>query len=168
MKRALPSKSGFTLIELMVVTTIVVLLLLSVSSMFMTFMLSNARTNITRQIKAEGSEMISQMEFVLRNARSTSLSCSAAGSGNTIGSGGVNITDADGNIVVLAYNANRITLGGKPLNSNFVVSTAPTLTCYQDTNNLKTSVGIRFTLSRTEDSSTLQEDFTALTQLRNS
>lgn len=167
-------KNGFTLIELLVVTSIVIMLLLTISSMFMTFLISNARTNISRQIKAEGSEMIDRMEFVLRNARSVnqtsgvSITCSQAGSVNTVSGTGFNITDVDGNVINISYAGNRILLAGKELNSTFVVSSAPTLTCYRDPNNQKTTIGIRFSLTRTENSSTLQEDFTALAQLRNS
>lgn len=61
-------QSGFTLIELMIVTSLMVILSLTVSSMFMTFLITNARTNTKNTLKVEGSNALSQMEFMLRNS----------------------------------------------------------------------------------------------------
>jgi prepilin-type N-terminal cleavage/methylation domain-containing protein len=163
-------KAGFTLIELLVVTSIVVLLLLTISAMFMTFLLSNARTNVTRQIKAEGSEMIDRLEFVLRNARSVnqtsgvSIGCVQGGTANGVNGTGFNITDVNGNPIKISFDGSRILLSDKALNSTFVVSENPVLTCYQDPNNQKTTIKVQFSL----ESSNIQEDFSATVQLRNS
>ncbi len=59
---------GFTLIELMIVTSLMVILSLTVSAMFMTFLVTNARTNTKNTLKIEGSYALSQMEFLLRNS----------------------------------------------------------------------------------------------------
>lgn len=61
-------QQGFTLIELMIVTALMVILSLTVSSMFMTFLITNARTNTKNTLKVEGSYALSQMEFLLRNS----------------------------------------------------------------------------------------------------
>ena len=61
-------QAGFTLIELMIVTSLMVILSLTVSSMFMTFLITNARTNTRNTLKVEGSYALSQMEFMLRNS----------------------------------------------------------------------------------------------------
>ena len=61
-------QSGFTLIELMIVTSLMVILTLTVSAMFMTFLITNARTNTKNTLKVEGSYALSQMEFLLRNS----------------------------------------------------------------------------------------------------
>lgn len=62
------SQRGFTLIELMIVTALMVILSLTVSAMFMTFLITNARTNTKNTLKVEGSYALSQMEFLLRNS----------------------------------------------------------------------------------------------------
>jgi prepilin-type N-terminal cleavage/methylation domain-containing protein len=62
------SKAGFTLIELLIVTSLVVILSLTVSAMFMTFLITNARTNTKNTLKVEGSHALSQMEHMLRNS----------------------------------------------------------------------------------------------------
>jgi len=62
------SQNGFTLIELLIVTALMVILTLTVSAMFMTFMVTNARTNTKNTLKVEGSYALSQIEFMLRNS----------------------------------------------------------------------------------------------------
>ena len=61
-------QAGFTLIELMIVTSLMVILSLTVSALFMTFLITNARTNTKNTLKVEGSYALSQMEFMLRNS----------------------------------------------------------------------------------------------------
>lgn len=60
--------SGFTLIELLIVVSLSVMLMLSASSLFMTFLLGNTKVTRMQTIKHEGEYVMSQMEFLLRNA----------------------------------------------------------------------------------------------------
>lgn len=64
------NKHGFTLIELLVVTALAIMLMLSASAVFMTFLIGSAKTNLSQKVKAEGNQAISQIKFLLRNARS--------------------------------------------------------------------------------------------------
>jgi Tfp pilus assembly protein FimT len=72
MRIQLPSlrseSAGFTLVELLVVTSLSVLLMLTATSVFITFMMSDARTQSIGQITEEGDYAMSQMEFLFRNA----------------------------------------------------------------------------------------------------
>ncbi len=61
-------KLGFTLIELLVVTSLTVMLMLTATSVFLTFFISEAQTEVIGDITDEGDYAISQMEFLLRNA----------------------------------------------------------------------------------------------------
>lgn len=61
-------QAGFTLIELMIVTSLIVILSLTVSAMFMTFLITNARTNTKNTLKVEGAHALTQMEYMLRNS----------------------------------------------------------------------------------------------------
>lgn len=61
-------EAGFTLIELLIVTALIVILSLTVSAMFMTFLVTNARTNTKNTLKVEGSHALTQMEYMLRNS----------------------------------------------------------------------------------------------------
>lgn len=65
---------GFTLIELIVASGITALLLLTVTSMFATFLMSNVRTNLRRQLQNEGNSAMQQLEFQIRNASSARCS----------------------------------------------------------------------------------------------
>ena len=60
--------TGFTLIELVVVTGLISMLLITISSMFMATLTSNLKTTIRQQIKEEGGYVLSQIEFMLRNS----------------------------------------------------------------------------------------------------
>lgn len=182
MKKTARTKNGFTLVELLVVTTIVVLLLLSISAMFMTFLISGARNNIMREIKAEGAEMIDKIEFNMRSAQGVettsgaSITCSTNGSTTTMtGSNAtLNIQDVNGADIPFEYVDNgttdrHIELNNETLNSTYVLSGAPQVTCFRDAATQKTTIRITFTLSRNYEAvSTLSETFTALMQLRNS
>jgi competence protein ComGC len=63
------AQAGFTLIELLITTSLTVLLMLTITSLFMTFLLGNSKTNVRKIIKEEGLHAISQMEFLIKNAR---------------------------------------------------------------------------------------------------
>ncbi len=62
------SQRGFTLIELLIVVTLSVMLLLTASTLFITLLIGNTKTNSLSLIKTEGTAAIAQMEFLLRNA----------------------------------------------------------------------------------------------------
>jgi prepilin-type N-terminal cleavage/methylation domain-containing protein len=59
---------GFTLIEMMVVISLMVMLMLTAASLFFTTLIGTSKTNVTTQVKEEGDFAISQIEFLLRNA----------------------------------------------------------------------------------------------------
>ena len=62
------NQDGFTLVELLITTGLTVLLLLTITSMFMTFLIGNSKTNVRKTVKEEGLHALSQMEFTLKNA----------------------------------------------------------------------------------------------------
>jgi len=63
-----PPPSGFTLIEVLVVVSLTVMLLLTASTLFMTFLISNTKTSSNILIKNEGNYANAQIEFLIRNA----------------------------------------------------------------------------------------------------
>ncbi|MFZ5376728.1 MAG: hypothetical protein ACOZAN_03630 [Patescibacteria group bacterium] len=63
------NQAGFTVIELLIVTLLSVMLMMAVSTVFMTFMLNSAKLSIEQSIKAEGSHTVDQIATILRNAR---------------------------------------------------------------------------------------------------
>jgi type II secretory pathway component PulJ len=63
------SQSGFTLIEVLVMTGLTVILLLSASAIFMTFLLNQSLVTQKQQIKSEGDNALKQMVQVLRQAK---------------------------------------------------------------------------------------------------
>lgn len=65
----LSNASGFTLIELLVVASLTVMIMLTVTSMFMTFLVTSQKANIQQQVKREGEDALSKIEFTLRNSR---------------------------------------------------------------------------------------------------
>lgn len=71
MKQDLPitNQTGFTLIELLITTALTVMLMLTITTMFMTFLIGNSKTNIRKNIKEEGLHAISRIEFILKNSK---------------------------------------------------------------------------------------------------
>lgn len=61
-------QAGFTLIELMVVITLMVMLMLTASSVLFTTLVGTGKTGTSSLIKQEGDFAIDQIEFLLRNA----------------------------------------------------------------------------------------------------
>lgn len=62
------TSSGFTFIELLVVISLTVVIMLSVTSLFMIFLVSNSRTSTEQVVKSEGDSALQQMTLLLRNA----------------------------------------------------------------------------------------------------
>ncbi len=114
-------QAGFTLIELLITTSLTVLLMLTITSMFMTFLIGNSKTNIRKTIKEEGLHALSQMEFIIKNARyiegacssgMTTLSVVGLDSGVTLYS-----TATDSTINKIASNSARLTSATVTLNN---------------------------------------------------
>lgn len=151
-------QAGFTLLELMITTFLGALLLLGASSMFLVFISGNATTNVRRQINQEGQQIISTMEFRLRNAKE--------------------VTNCTGANTIIAYKdienvAHELKLAGgvfiaddSALHSIFVASSdvAP-FTCSQDSSTGKQKVTISFTLTKAGTS--LSQDFSTNVEVRN-
>jgi len=162
-------KNGFTLIELLITTSLAVMLLLAISSLFMTFLLGNAKTNTKKTVKEEGFYALSQMEFLLRNAKYIDESvntCTSGMSSITIVSfdGGTTtlatITDAaDNNNVKIASNSSYLTSGAVTISSN------PTFDCIGEVGNRH--VGINFGLEKVTPDGTVSEQFNTTVSLRN-
>lgn len=60
--------AGFTLIEMVVVISLVVMLMLAATTLFYATLLSNSKATVTQTVKNEGTYALGQMEFLLRNA----------------------------------------------------------------------------------------------------
>lgn len=174
----LPRKSfqaGFTLIELMVTTVITTILLLTASTILMTFFLTNSRTAVRRQIKTEGARALDRIEFVARAAQDCT---DTNGVSNTTGSD-ITFTNTDGTTTefktALKDGVNNLVMINQPANteeyliSNFSVAMTDgqfLLACVQESGTNKKYANIRFNL--TNLSTTITENFTTLTVLRNS
>lgn len=164
--------AGFTLLELMIATVLGAMLLLTASTLFMTFMIGNANTNARRQLSAEGIQMLGTLEYHIRNAKS------AVCAGNNLTLTKLDGTSAqacfsDLNPIKLNFNSNG-SCGSNPLNADSVISQtqtaplvfAPYFTCIQAANG-KQTVEIQFTL-KTSDDSSITAPFSTIVQLRNS
>lgn len=162
-------KNGFTLIELLITTALSALLLLGISSLFMTFLLGNAKTNTKKTINQEGSFALGQMEFLIRNSQyidETSNPCTGGMSSITIVSldGGSTTFAAvadtsDNNSIKLASNSAFLTSGAVTISSN------PTFDCSGAVGNRQ--VGITFGLEKITPDGTVTQQFNSSVSLRN-
>jgi prepilin-type N-terminal cleavage/methylation domain-containing protein len=60
--------NGFTLIELLVVISVLVMMMLAASALFLSAVVGNTKTARVQSVKNEGKYALAQMEFLLRNA----------------------------------------------------------------------------------------------------
>lgn len=97
------AQAGFTLIELVIVAGLLAMLMVTVSTMFMTTLNSNLRTQTRQQIKSEGSFILERFEFMLRNAATLSPSqlCQS-------GMSQISIINPDGNQTTFALSSAQI------------------------------------------------------------
>lgn len=163
------TQAGFTLIELLITTSLTVLLMLTITTMFMTFLISNSRTNVRKIVKEEGLYALNQMEFILKNAfyvDETSNPCTT------------NMTEID--IVSLDrgsttfntitdLNGSKIASNGATLTSNAVDLTGLRFDCSGSPGNRV--VTVRFTLEKItptlSDDAQVTENFETTVQIRN-
>lgn len=158
-------KAGFTLVELLVTTAITSIILLSASTILMTFFLSNSRTTIRRQIKSEGNRALGRIEFIARGGQSCT---------NLAGNTGVTITSLGGDsVTTLTDTGTNITIsvdGGtaQPLLTAFsLADTASVIRCETEGGKQYIRASLVITNSDTADGA-VTETFTSFTVLRNS
>lgn len=157
------AQRGFTLIELLVVTGITGLLLLTVSSMFMTVLVGRAQSSLRDQVHTEGNEIMGRIEFIVRN--SVEADCSGATPVfTTITSDEVTFTrNASEQLIMDTNGTDQDILDSESMRvMNFTLScqTAP------DTN--KKSVSVYLQLRHSDVETEVSEEFTSIVQLRNS
>lgn len=151
-------QAGFTLLELMITTILGALLLLGASSMFLVFISGNATTNVRRQINQEGQQIISTMEFRLRNAKEV-INCSGA---NTT----IEYKDIENVARELKLEGGIFIADASALHSVFVASSdSQPFTCIQDPTTGKQKVTISFTLTKAGTS--LSQVFFTNVEVRN-
>lgn len=73
--KKLKKMAGFTLVELLVVTSLTVILMVASTSVFAMLIFTTNKTKIEEKIKNEGNNALSNMEFVLRNAEEVTSLC---------------------------------------------------------------------------------------------
>lgn len=155
---------GFSLLELMIATVLGSILLLTASSLFMTFMIGNANTNARRQMSAEGTQMLGTLEYHIRNAKSAHCDNSSTKK--------LTLTKLDGSKAQACFDNPSLKFSSttdncdSELNSEFVVVDSNQFTCTSSPNG-KTTVKIEFSLGTSEDSN-ITETFSRVIQLRNS
>jgi prepilin-type N-terminal cleavage/methylation domain-containing protein len=157
-----PTKAGFTVIELLVVTAITAFILLAATSMMAVFMLSSAKNNVRRQMKAEGNAAISKIEYEVRDG-------TGCDSGNTVKKASYNVRvlrDTSTNQIVFSK-----IIGGTPANTTLTTYTSPsaiTFSCTVHAASGKSYVIVSFTLEGTGSNAQIKENFRSIIFLRNS
>lgn len=163
---------GYSLVELLVVTALMLLLLLGVSTLLIASLTSDARITIRQELRAEGNYALDTMSYFIRNAKSLS-NCSSPGQTLTVinedrresqfsvvPNGGYNQIASD-SAAVGSFLARRAFLTQAPYEvSNF------SMDCNDD--NAQPYVTISFTLERTDvEGDPINNDFRHTVLMRN-
>jgi len=147
-------RAGFTLIELLIVVSLSVMLMLSASSLFMTFLLGNTKVSRMQTIKQEGEHALSQMEFLLRNAvqlvrnndnkicvrNMSSVSFISLDNGQTTLAAAMDYNDS---LIKLASNSTKFLTSAE-----VEIIDGPFFDCVESEDKLTQYVGIKFTLRK--------------------
>ncbi|MCC6711200.1 MAG: type II secretion system protein [Candidatus Pacebacteria bacterium] len=60
---------GFSLLELLIVAGLSVMVMMTVTTLFLTFIITSRKSNIKQKVHAEGEEALNKIEFILRNSQ---------------------------------------------------------------------------------------------------
>jgi competence protein ComGC len=144
------NQSGFTLVEVLVTTSLTVMIMLTITSMFMTFLVSNSKTNIKKVVKEEGLHAMNQIEFILKNAYyldETNYACD-------IDMPALEVVSLDGGITNFSNQGGKIASNSASLTSDEVVLSNFNFDCTGTVGNR--SIKIYFELQK--DAPTLSEN----------
>lgn len=158
-------QTGFTLVELLITTSLTVLLMLTITTMFMTFLIGNSKTNIRQTVKEEGLHALSQMEFIIRNARNYDASFQAC----TTNRSTIRVVGLDGGLTIYSNTGGKIASNSARLTSDAVTLSGLNFDCSGDTGNRQ--VKITFTLTKAAPTlgadSDIVESFESIVNMRN-
>lgn len=168
-------QAGFTLVELLIVTAITLIIMLTASVLFMTFLISNSKINSAQLVKQEGQHALQQMEFLLRNA--IELLPNTADQECQVGMSEIKFRSIDGGITTLAKEDDNgkdkiASNSGIYLTSQAVdITEGPTFDCTQDTDESHPYIDITFTLRKgtpgvDQNRDIVEEKFSTSTTLR--
>jgi type IV pilus assembly protein PilW len=174
-------QSGFTLLEMLIAMALATMLLMTITALFMTFLVSGAKSNIKRTLIREGQYALSQMEFMLRNADTLKLNSAFKTCDPTMdriafysrdGWSTEFLQATDNGVVKIA------SVGAQPppsfqpslpaqyLTSDSVsITNGPSFACNQTGSTV--FVDISFTLTKTSTNGSASEDFKSRVQMRN-
>ncbi len=104
-------QKGFTLLELLVTTSITALMMLAISSLFITFLATAYKSRISQNLRESGGNAMRQMVEMIRSANEISSAC--AGSPATslilVGEDGLETTLREENNHIASVSATRTT-----------------------------------------------------------
>ncbi len=176
--------NGFTLVEVLVVVSLTVMIMLTASALFMTFLISGSKATNIQLIKTEGEHALNQMAFMLRNSisllpNSSDQTCESNMSeitfqsidGRTTTFGSVNDT-SDGNATKLASTSATTSTSIFLTSSSVQIVEGPTFDCAATADGSGPYVTISFKLRKgtpnlDREHDIVEETFTTGVSLRN-
>jgi len=78
MSQSASKKNAFTLLELLLTAGITALMMLAVTSLFITFLLTAGKNRLSQRLRESGTSAMQKMTEMLRNANSVSSNCAGA------------------------------------------------------------------------------------------
>ena len=135
---------GFSLIELLIVSSLLLLLMLGVSTLFLASLTTDARISLRQELRAEGTYALDTLSYFIRNSKALT-GCTTNGTSLIItgGDGGVSTFRLSGDQIA-SVSAARTTL--LTVNPYAVKSGTFVLDCNE--NNGRPYVTVSFTLER--------------------
>ncbi len=133
-RHQLKQQAGFTLIEMLAVTTILVMLLMTAATLFMNFMIGGAKTIALQKLKQESSSALQTMQQLIVNAKevTTASNCTTTGFSNS----SLQFTDRNNQTFTFSIADNKVASVSSALANPFYLTSDAnqvdnlTFTCY--------------------------------------
>lgn len=177
------SKNGFTFVEILVVVILGIMIMMTVSALFITSLSTRAKSTISGALKGEGTRAMNQMQFLLRNAQPLSITECDNLNPDMPASARTEITfkSQDNGLTTLealpssgaerriASNSAGFVTPYYLIDENITVGDTLVFSCVQGFTGEGQYISIDFTLTKTVDggSTVITEDFSSGVQIRN-
>lgn len=147
-------QAGFTLVELLVIVSLSVMLMLTSSALFLTFLLGSTKVSRMQLIKNEGEHAMAQMEFLLRNA--VQILDNGYGQTCELGMNAITFESIDSGVTTLTKENDSSDSTDKIASNSGIYLTSgdvtitdgPTFNCSESEDKIAQYITIRFTLRK--------------------
>lgn len=161
LKKILRKQNGFTLLELLISTALTVVIMLTITALFTTFLLSNSKVSAKKNMKDAGVRAMSQIEFLIKNSYHLDEELTPCNGTMT----SLALTSIDGTTTVLEEVNGQIASNSATLTPSSFTLSDLNFSCTGEKGYRK--ITISFTLEKVTPDGDISEEFMSTVTMRN-